>query len=140
MQGSPPRRSVNVEHLLGIPWSRMHCGQLAYTVLHDVLGIDVREHDLWIDTESEGLEGRVEEYLATQRDRWTLIGTDSDAAREIGDVLWSRGLPEYGLNHLSVVVALDPVPTVISTTRASGPFLQRASANRHVLGVYRFTG
>jgi len=136
MQGARSRRSVNVDHLLVVPWMDQHCGQLAFAILHDVLGLDVREHDLWIDTESANLESRVEEYLSSQGDRWKRV----EAPSEVGDVMWSVGAREFGKNHLSVVVALDPVPMIASTRKASGPFIQRASANKRVLGVYRFVG
>ena len=133
-------RSVDVTHLIGTPWREQHCGALAFRVLHDVIGIDVREHDLWLDTEAEDLDRRVEEYLKGQGDRWELVGKNVECGLLVGDVLWSYGEESHGHNHLSVVIALDPIPKIVSTSRRANAFIQRASCVRGLLGIYRFIG
>lgn len=136
-------RSVDVTELLGIPWSKMHCGAMAFHVLSELLGVDVREHDLWLNIEREDLSERLDEYLKEQGERWQRVGKnieDIEGSLELGDVLHSLGAAEFGNNHLSVVVALDPVPVIISTRKHVGAFTQRASSVRGLFGVYRFIG
>jgi hypothetical protein len=94
-----PARAADVVDLLGIPWERQDCAELAQRALA-ACGIPVPAHALarFDRNDAHGLQA----FLKGLGGRWIDIGFMPADARKLGDVIVTRYAE--GLMHLAVLV------------------------------------
>lgn len=94
------RTEVSVADLLGTPWARMRCAELALYVLREKLGIPVPEHALGVALGDPDNAKRAVEYLDSG-EGWQFVGRGSWEAKVLGDLVVWTGNP---VPHVGVLV------------------------------------
>lgn len=116
---------MNYTDLLGTPYERMNCGQVAAEGLRR-LGLEDAAAALPTDQESAA------RLVSQGHGRWVFVSHDVGQAC-VGDVIVSDG-PEHGL-HVALVIKPGKA---LTSARKSGVYAPPVSRITAVRGVHRF--
>lgn len=130
---STPAAEVDYSDLVLRPYAEMGCIALCNEVLSR---LGLRQVAPQTDDEIAKAVGLVRRRVA--RKDWTYLGNDPEDAKRLGDIVVTDSPNEDGRLqlHTSVIVRTNP-PKLLTTTKAGGVIVLRASRMLDVVAVYR---